>query len=106
MGGFMQPQGHLQVISAMVDDDLNPQEALDRPRWCLEEGTGDSILALEEGIPVNVMARLAEMGHPVRPVSGRGRSLFGGGQIIRRDPETGILFGGSEPRQDGLVAAY
>jgi gamma-glutamyltranspeptidase/glutathione hydrolase len=36
MGGFMQPQGHFQVFSAMVDDDLNPQEALDRPRFCLE----------------------------------------------------------------------
>ncbi len=106
MGGFMQPQGHLQVISAMVDDDLNPQEALDRPRWCLEEGMGASILALEEGIPLQTMAGLAEIGHSVRPVSGRGRALFGGGQIIRRDPETGVLFGGSEPRQDGLVAAY
>jgi gamma-glutamyltranspeptidase/glutathione hydrolase len=106
MGGFMQPQGHLQVISAMADDDLNPQEALDRPRWCLEAGTGASVLALEEGIPVRTMARLAELGHNVRPVSGRGRSLFGGGQIIRRDPASGALFGGSEPRQDGLVAAY
>ncbi len=106
MGGFMQPQGHFQVISAMVDDDLNPQAALDRPRWCLQEGSGDSVLALEEGIPVKTMARLAEMGHHVRPVTGRGRALFGGGQIIRRDPETGVLFGGSEPRQDGLVAAY
>ncbi len=106
MGGFMQPQGHMQVISAMADDDLNPQEALDRPRWCLEAGTGDSVLALEDGIPLKTMARLAEMGHNVRPVSGQGRALFGGGQIIRRDPESGVLFGGSEPRQDGLVAAY
>ncbi|MCA0452915.1 MAG: gamma-glutamyltransferase [Chloroflexi bacterium] len=106
MGGFMQPQGHFQVINAMVDDDLNPQEALNRPRFCLEEGTGDSILALEEGIPVATMARLAELGHKVRPVSGRGRGVFGDGQIIRRDAETGVLFGGSDPRKDGLTAAY
>jgi gamma-glutamyltranspeptidase/glutathione hydrolase len=106
MGGYMQPQGHFQVISAMVDDDLNPQEALDRPRWCLTEGTASSVLALEEGMPVKTMARLAELGHTVRPVSGRGRGLFGDGHIIRRDPESGVLFGGSDPRKDGQVAAY
>jgi gamma-glutamyltranspeptidase / glutathione hydrolase len=106
MGGYMQPQGHFQVISAMVDDDLNPQEALDRPRWCLAEGTSSSVLALEEGIPVKTMARLAELGHTVRPVSGRARALFGDGHIIRRDPESGVLFGGSDPRKDGQVAAY
>lgn len=106
MGGFMQPQGHMQVITAMLDDELNPQEALDRPRWCLTAGTGSSTLALEEGIPVAVMARLAELGHTVQPVSGQGRAVFGSGQIIRRDAETGALFGGSDPRKDGLVAAY
>jgi gamma-glutamyltranspeptidase/glutathione hydrolase len=106
MGGFMQPQGHFQVISAMVDDDLNPQEALNRPRFCLETGRGDSILALEDGIPVATMARLAELGHTVRPVAGRARGLFGDGQIIRRDAETGVLFGGADPRKDGLVAAF
>ncbi len=106
MGGFMQPQGHFQVVNAMVDDGLNPQETLNRPRFCLEEGTGDSILALEEGIPVATMARLAELGHKVRPVSGRGRGVFGDGQIIRRDAETGVLFGGSDPRKDGQTVAF
>jgi gamma-glutamyltranspeptidase/glutathione hydrolase len=52
------------------------------------------------------MARLAEMGHRVRPISGAGRGLFGDGQIIRRDAETGVLFGGSDPRKDGQTAAY
>ncbi len=106
MGGFMQPQGHFQVLSAMIDDILNPQEALNRPRWCLEDGTAGSMLALEEGIPVATMARLAEMGHPVRPVSGVGRAIFGDGQIIRRDAQSGVLFGGSDPRKDGQVAAF
>ncbi len=106
MGGFMQPQGHFQVISALVDDDLNPQEALDRPRFCLIDGSGESILALEEGIPVATMARLAELGHQVRPVSGAGRNLFGDGHIICRDAETGVLYGGSDPRKDGLTAAF
>lgn len=106
MGGFMQPQGHFQVINALLDDDLNPQEALDRPRWCLEAGTGDSVLALEEGIPVSTMARLAELGHTVRPVSGRGRALFGSGQIVVRDPYSGVLHGGCDPRKDSNIAAY
>jgi gamma-glutamyltranspeptidase/glutathione hydrolase len=108
MGGFMQPQGHFQVLSAMIDDDLNPQEALDRPRWCLGAGTqiDVNLLLLEEGIPVKTMARLAELGHTVQPVSGRGRGVFGSGQIIRRDPTSGALFGGSDPRKDGLVAAF
>jgi gamma-glutamyltranspeptidase/glutathione hydrolase len=106
MGGFMQPQGHFQVISAMVDDDLNPQEALDRPRFCLMDGDPQGEVALEDGIPPATIARLAELGHAVRPVSGAARALFGGGQIIRHDAETGVLYGGSEPRQDGLVAAY
>jgi gamma-glutamyltranspeptidase/glutathione hydrolase len=106
MGGFMQPQGHFQVISSMVDDDLNPQEALDRPRFCLLTGTSSSILALEEGIPVQSMARLAELGHSIQPMSGDNRKYFGSGQIIRRDAESGVLYGGSDPRKDGLVAAF
>lgn len=106
MGGFMQPQGHFQVMSAMLDDELNPQDALDRPRWCLLDGTSGSVLALEDGIPLKTMARLAELGHTVRPMTGRMRGAFGSGQVIRRDPYTGVLFGGSDPRKDGLVAAY
>ncbi|MCY4010342.1 MAG: gamma-glutamyltransferase, partial [Anaerolineaceae bacterium] len=109
MGGYMQPQGHLQVVSAMLDDDLNPQEALDRPRWCLGAGVsvaGDSELLLEDGISLNTMAGLARLGHRVRPISGADRAVFGSGQIILRDASSGVLFGGSDPRKDGLVAAY
>jgi gamma-glutamyltranspeptidase/glutathione hydrolase len=106
MGGFMQPQGHFQVISAMVDDNLNPQEALDRPRFCLVGGTSEAALALEEGIPVSAITQLADMGHQVNLVMGFNRRLFGCGQIIRRDADTGVLYGGSDPRKDGLVAAF
>ncbi|MBK9124971.1 MAG: gamma-glutamyltransferase family protein [Chloroflexi bacterium] len=106
MGGFMQPQGHFQVISGMIDDDLNPQEALDRPRWCLSDGTGDSVLALEDGISFKTAARLASLGHNVRPVAGDERLLFGSGQIIVRDPETGVLHGGCDPRKDSVVAVF
>jgi gamma-glutamyltranspeptidase/glutathione hydrolase len=110
MGGFMQPQGQVQVLVAMIDDLLNPQEALNRPRFCLEEGDdpvpGRVLLALEEGISDGAMAQLATMGHQVRPVSGFERRLFGDGQIILRDATTGVLFGGSDPRKDGLPAGY
>ncbi len=114
MGGFMQPQGHVQVLSAMIDDGLAPQAALDRPRWCLDgmdipqAGTSDDavILALEYGIPMETMARLADYGHRVRPVSRYLRGMFGDGQIIRRDAKTGVLSGGSDPRKDGQTAAF
>lgn len=106
MGGFMQPQGHFQVVSAMLDDDLNPQDTLDRPRWCLVDGTGDSVLAVEKGIPFDTAAKLAAMGHTVRPVTGEERGLFGTGQIIVRDPDSGVLFGGCDPRKDSVVAVY
>ena len=103
MGGFMQPQGHMQVFSALVDDGLDPQAALDRPRFCIEQDDPRGAVSLEEGISPEVMAGLAEMGHPVTPVGGIGRSLFGRGQIIRRDPVSGVLWAGSDPRADGCA---
>lgn len=103
MGGFMQPQGHLQVVVALVDDGLDPQAALDRPRFCIEGGEAGGTVALEEGIPLATMARLAEMGHPVRPVTGYARAIFGRGQIVLHDRERGVLWAGSDPRADGLA---
>jgi gamma-glutamyltranspeptidase / glutathione hydrolase len=103
MGGFMQPQGHTQVVIALVDDGLDPQSALDLPRFCIDAESQRGPTSLEEGIPVSVMAGLADLGHQVRPVSGWGRSLFGRGQVIRRDPASGVLCGGSDPRADGCV---
>ncbi len=106
MGGFMQPQGHFQVISALVDDDLNPQEALNRPRWYVDRGDPGGALLIEEGTPFKTMADLAERGHRIQPESGLGRGNFGRGQIIRYDAETGVMHGGSEPRADGQIAAF
>lgn len=102
MGGFMQPQGHLQVLTALIDDDLDPQSALDRPRFCITGGEAGGRVALETGIPSAVMADLAQMGHPVYPVSGQDRAIFGRGQIILRD-SAGVLWGGSDPRADGCA---
>jgi gamma-glutamyltranspeptidase/glutathione hydrolase len=105
MGGFMQPQGHLQVVVALADDQLDPQAALDRPRFCISDGTAGGQVGLEAGIPAATVRALTEMGHPVYPVSGHERALFGRGQIILRDPATGVLCGGSDPRADGCAMA-
>ena len=104
MGGFMQPQGHFQVLSALVDDQLNPQEALNRPRWMIENGEPGGSLLIEEGTPFKTMAALAERGHRIQPEAGLGRGNFGRGQIIRY--ANGIMHGGSEPRADGQIAAF
>jgi gamma-glutamyltranspeptidase / glutathione hydrolase len=105
MGGFMQPQGHMQVALALAEDNLDPQSALDRPRFCIEPDALGSQVALEEGIPPQVMAELAVLGHAVRPVSGHARTLFGRGGVIFRDPDSGALWGGADPRGDGTVMA-
>lgn len=101
MGGFMQPQGHMQVALGLIDDGLDPQAALDRPRFCIEDGIAGGSVALEEGIPAKTMAALEKMGHKVTSVTGMTRSLFGRGQVILRDRESGVLWGGSDPRADG-----
>ncbi len=103
MGGFMQPQGHVQVVSALLDDGLDPQSALDRPRFCIESGEADGWVGLEEGLPDSTLKTLSELGHPVRHVTGWERALFGRGQVILRDNESGVLTGGSDPRADGCA---
>jgi gamma-glutamyltranspeptidase / glutathione hydrolase len=103
MGGFMQPQGHVQVLSALVDHGLDPQSALDLPRFCIDVETAGGRVALEDGIPANVFSELEKMGHPVYAVSGYDRSLFGRGQVILHDPESGVFCAGSDPRADGCA---
>lgn len=102
MGGFMQPQGHLQVFLSLAEG-RDPQSALDLPRFCIEDGTSGGKVALEEGIPEVTIADLTGRGHGVRQVTGWERALFGRGQVILRDPETGVLTGGSDPRADGCA---
>lgn len=103
MGGFMQPQGHMQVVVGLVDDGLDPQAVLDRPRFCIGDGTTGGQVALEEGLPEDTILELAAMGHPVQHVSGYDRALFGRGQIIHRDANSKVLCGGSDPRADGCA---
>ena len=54
----MQPQGHLQVASALIDDDVDPQGALDRPRFIIQGGAASGAVGLESGIPQDVIAYL------------------------------------------------
>jgi len=103
MGGFMQPQGHVQVLSALVDKGLDPQAALDLPRFCIDVDEAGGDVAIEDGISNETMAQLEKMGHPVYSVSGYERALFGRGQVILRDPGTGALQAGSDPRADGCA---
>jgi gamma-glutamyltranspeptidase/glutathione hydrolase len=104
MGAFMQPQGHVQVLLGLVDDGLDPQAALDRPRVCLADGRAGGAVVLEDGLPEATQRALAEMGHPTFTVSGQERAIFGRGQIILRDSATGVLTAGSDPRADGCAA--
>jgi gamma-glutamyltranspeptidase/glutathione hydrolase len=100
MGGFMQPQGHVQVITGMVDYGLNPQAVLDTPRW---QVTGGRAVELEIGAPEHVLHALESRGHRVR--LSFERSNFGRGQIIWRLPQ-GVLAAGSDPRADGAAVGW
>jgi gamma-glutamyltranspeptidase/glutathione hydrolase len=106
MGGFMQPQGHVQVLSALHDAGFDPQSALDLPRFCIDAEQAGGRVAIEEGMPKETLDALQTMGHPVYEVSGYERALFGRGQVILRDPETGVLCGGSDPRADGCAMTF
>jgi gamma-glutamyltranspeptidase/glutathione hydrolase len=103
MGGFMQPQGHVQVLSALVDDGLDPQSALDLPRFCIDMDESGGRVAIEEGMPQETIEGLERLGHPLYTVSGYERALFGRGQVILRDPATGVFCAGSDPRADGCA---
>ena len=100
MGGFMQPQGHVQVICNTIDFNLNPQAALDAPRW---QWIKDKAVEIENTMSPTISSALARKGHVISiPVS---RNSFGHGQIIWRD-KSGVLVGGSESRTDGTVVGY
>ena len=100
MGGFMQPQGHVQVIMNLIDFNLNPQSALDAPRWQWME---DKKVLVEHDLPLHIVRELIARGHEITYNSGY--STFGHGQIIIRD-KNGVLIGGTEPRTNGAVVAW
>ncbi|KAL8707246.1 MAG: hypothetical protein Q9220_007689 [cf. Caloplaca sp. 1 TL-2023] len=119
MGGFMQPQGHVQVLLNMLAFKMNPQQALDAPRICIGAGMpsgsqqgnkkkkkGMSIVYLEEGIGEDVAEQLREMGHEVKILRGFERGMFGRGQVIRCHTDDGgrrVYSAGSDMRGDGAA---
>lgn len=103
----MQPQGHLQVISNMVDFGMNPQQAIDAARIQIDGGTAAGRILIEEGITYETTRILEKIGHRQPTIiTGSGRGNFGVGQIIVRNPETGVLCAGSDPRHDGHAIGY
>lgn len=101
MGGFMQPQGHVQLVTGMLEDHLNPQAALDIPRW---KWTGGRTVEVEPHFPDHLAQALARRGHDIVKVTDT--ITFGRGQAIVRDTESGVLTGGTEPRADGAVIPW
>ena len=109
MGGDMQPQGHVQIITNMIDFGMNPQEAGDAARWrhfgnaepTGEASSGIGTVEMESGFDPAVKAELARRGYKVVPGTGG----FGGYQAIMRAPN-GVYWGASEMRKDGEVIGY
>ena len=100
MGAHMQPQGHLQLISNTLDAGMDPQAALDEPRWYWAQGRR---VHGEPGIPAGTRAELASRGHEVTTEDAT--QLVGCGQAIWRLPDGGYV-AGTEPRADGCAAGY
>jgi gamma-glutamyltranspeptidase/glutathione hydrolase len=113
MGGFMQPQGHVQLLMNMLVFGMNSQQALDAPRVCIGS-MGHEYLArvkertvyVEEGVEYSVVEELRLRGHIVEVVCGWDRELFGRGQIIRAfhsEDSQKIFEAGSDFRADGMA---
>lgn len=100
MGAYMQPQGHVQVVMNTVDWLLNPQSALDAPRWQWIKGKE---IWLESSVSPEIVSDLRRRGHEVHVLDDD--TTFGRGEIIWRD-SNGVLAGATEPRADGTVAAW
>lgn len=97
MGGFIQAQAHVQLVSALIDQELDPQAALDLPRFRLDEDA----VRLEEGLWGD---QDMFTGSGYRVILDDDRRQFGGGQAIQI--VEGRIFGGSDARKDGHAAGF
>jgi gamma-glutamyltranspeptidase/glutathione hydrolase len=109
MGGDMQPQGHVQVLSNIIDFGMNVQDAGDAARWYHHGGsevTGEApegnFVEMESGFDPAVKTALAARGYSVMP----GTGAFGGYQAIMWDAKNRVYWGGSEMRKDGAAIGY
>lgn len=113
MGGFMQPQGQVQVLMNILHHGFSVQDALDAPRFCIGAGMAGpegatSEVYFEQGVDEGVVEKLQEMGHKVKVVEGWSRFQFGRGQAIMKVPnakEKLVWAAGSDPRADGQAIA-
>jgi len=102
MGGFMQPQGHMQVVMNTIDFQMNPQAALDAPRFCWTKGKQ---IDVESSMKPDIFKELNNQGHELTLVDPGEKNPFGRGQIIWKT-NAGTLCGGTEPRGDGCMYGY
>ena len=109
-GGDFQVQCGLQILSNLIDYGMDPQEAVEAPRWWSFPGTDPASLdtppelRVETGMPAATIKELEALGHQVAP---RRPGIYDGKvQLIILDPESGILKGASDPRGDGQAAAW
>jgi gamma-glutamyltranspeptidase/glutathione hydrolase len=110
MGGDMQPQGHVQILTNIIDFGMNVQEAGDAARWYHSGNTevtgqpsnGIGSVELESGFTPAVKEELARRGYTIDPSTG----AFGGYQAIQFDAKTHVYWGASEMRKDGAAIGY
>ena len=100
MGGYMQPQGHVQVVMNYIDFRLDPQQALDAPRW---QWMRDNTVTVETRFDNDLARALQRVGHDIRV--DLDTASFGRGQMIVR-LENGVLVGGTESRTDSNIACF
>jgi gamma-glutamyltranspeptidase len=107
MGGEGQPQTQAALLTRVIDFGLDPQSAIDWPRWLQGRTWGESTssLSLEGRIPEAIQADLAQRGHPVTPTPPWAEKM-GHAQMIQIHPETGVLYGGADPRGDGTALGW
>jgi gamma-glutamyltranspeptidase/glutathione hydrolase len=101
MGGWNQPQAHVQVISNIVDHGLNIQEALEAPRFAKLTFPGTDVM-MESRFAPDVRQALTRRGHDI-DLQGEFSNMTGGGQAVMHDARANVNYGASDPRKDGAA---
>ena len=88
-----------QMLVNVIDHGMTVQQAIDAPRFRVYEGTR---VEMEERFPTSLRIDLDQRGHEVSVIESWSLNV-GGAQAIARDPDSGILHGGADPRRDGVA---